>query len=121
MTIQQFISQFKSLSLDFDEALTTHLSDNDELLPHVLLGDWTRSVLALQARRGCGHEEVQAALQTLEMAMTHGISDLQELVVVSFLENLDHGTPEVAELRKSFGPALEQAMNVFENWQPPGG
>ncbi|HPH65438.1 MAG TPA: hypothetical protein PLF40_06830 [Kofleriaceae bacterium] len=118
MTIQQFISHFKSLSLDFDEALTTHLSDNHELLPHVLMGDWTRSVLALQARQGVGHEEVQAALQTLEMAMAQGSSDLQELVVVSFLENLDPGTPELAELRKSFGPALAQAMNVFENWRP---
>jgi hypothetical protein len=62
--------------------LREHRSDHDGLLPHVFFGDLTRYVLA------DGKDKV-AIVQRLEDAMSQGGPDVEELICVSFVENIE--------------------------------
>ena len=62
--------------------LNDHLADNRELLPHVFFGDLTRYVLA-------DREDRVTLVQCLEDAMSSGKPAIEELVGVSFVENIE--------------------------------
>jgi len=74
--------------------LDEHLEDNyQELLPHVLLGDITRWLEA-----AAGTASAARVLGDLDDGLRNGSDDVRELVIVSFLENLDDGSPLLALL-----------------------
>ena len=64
----------------------THLDENDELLPHVFFGDLTRFVVA-EVRRGTHTSWIERLLEGLEVGL-EGSQEVQELISVSFVENL---------------------------------
>ncbi|HEY4310193.1 MAG TPA: hypothetical protein VGN12_12150 [Pirellulales bacterium] len=57
-------------------------ADNGELLPHVFFGDLTRYILA-------GGQDKAAVVQCLENAMSSGASEIDDLICVSFVENIE--------------------------------
>jgi hypothetical protein len=71
----------------FEPVYREHLEDNDgELLPHVLFGDLSRFVVSADAR---GDDAlVRSTLDFLENVLTEGDEAAQNLVVVSFVENI---------------------------------
>jgi hypothetical protein len=75
---EQLASQFRGVGALLEE----HLADNGELLPHVFFGDLTRYVLA-------GGEDKVVVVQHLEDAMYSGVPSVQELIAVSFVENIE--------------------------------
>ena len=90
---------------EFNAALDEHLEDMDgELLPHLLFGDITRFVVA--ALEEGSVELVQRTLQFLEGAIRDGDQYVQELVAVSFIENIGVWEPEMAPLVLQLPPAL---------------
>lgn len=68
---------------ELEELLAEHISDYDELLPNVFLADVTRYLLG----DGRGREQV---VEYLNNSLTGGNPDVENLVAVSFVENLEN-------------------------------
>lgn len=74
----------ESLALQFPDVahiLTEHLSDNDELLPHLFLADVTRYVLA------DGRDRIPI-VQCFDDAFASEGPEVENLIAVSFVEHL---------------------------------
>ena len=100
------------------ELLDEHLEDNyDELLPHVFFGDVTRYAEECQtaASRGAVQKgrELRDILDYLETAYTSGSPEIQELISVSFLENLPRPGEVGSAIRKKVGPNLKAQLDVI--------
>jgi|SRR5690606_18044746 len=92
------------------DVLREHEAEYDEILPHVLMGDVSRIALRLAEEAEDGSASADAALmqlmQELERGLQVGGESVQELIVVSFLENLDEEDPRFPDLEKRFGAQL---------------
>lgn len=86
-----------------------HMSDYDEVLPHVLVGELTRFLFG-QASDAA----LESALGLLERAAAASDERLQELVAVSFIENLEPNAARFPAMRKHFGPALQAQYRAYE-------
>ena len=84
-----------------------HIAFNGELLPHVLFGDVIRWVVA--------HAPATHVLEVLERHLTTGDADVDNLIGVSFLENLE---PEETTVRHALGPRLRATLDAMESWTP---
>jgi hypothetical protein len=84
-----------------------HIAFNGELLPHVLFGDVTRWIVA--------HAPATHVLQVLERHIATGDADVDNLIGVSFLENLGPGETSV---RQALGPRLRAELDALETWTP---
>lgn len=105
-----------------------HLRDNDELLPHVFMGDVTRFVIDAYARSMLPGKDGQhwsqvldKVMSTLEGAAASPNLGLVNLVTVSFCENLlDLEEKDIAAyrgIREKMGPKLtEQMQAIREYW-----
>lgn len=112
--VRSMVARFPSLSA----LLEAHIKDNlGEMLPHVFLGDVTRYVLSLLLAVGAGglpaRRELRGILDYLEEAFDDGDEELQELISVSFLENLPRPGQTGAEIRKMVGPNLRKQLHVI--------
>lgn len=102
--------------------LDEHVADNfGEVLPHLLFGDLTRYVLAqfLDVESGVGSQlveakgEIQGLLNDLEVAYAAGGEEVQELISVSFLENLPRPGEQASTVRSWLGPELSAQLQVI--------
>jgi hypothetical protein len=75
---QHLAGQFHGVST----LLGDHLSENEELLPHVFFGDLTRHILT-------DSKDKIALVQCLEDAMSSGVTSVKDLIAVSFVENIE--------------------------------
>jgi len=100
---EAFCEELARLFPDVASVLSNHLADNDELLPHVFMGDVTRYVLSDPPSR-------QALVNHLDEALREGGTDLQELVAVSFVENLE-SSEELERALKGI-----DARTIREEW-----
>ncbi len=116
--IEELVSKFSGLHHMFQE----HVSDNfGELLPHLFFGDLTRYVVAtyLAAQSGPieqqleAEREARALLAELEQAYALGGNEIEELIAVSFLENLPRPGEEGAGVREWLGPELTKQLRVI--------
>lgn len=116
--IDDLVERFPGLRPVLEE----HLSDNfGELLPHVFFGDVTRYIVSrhLDARlhHGSGpeqaREEVRSLLKALETAYVERGEEVEELIAVSFLENLPRPGEPGADLRECLGPAMTHQLRVI--------
>jgi hypothetical protein len=87
--------------------LQEHLDDYDSLLPHVLMGDVTRWVVQT-FNSDAADATLQQMLDFIESAFEEGRSE--ELISVSFLENLPRPGQGGAEVRALLGPALQDQL-----------
>ncbi|WP_237225587.1 hypothetical protein [Rubinisphaera sp. JC750] len=80
-----------------------HISDFDEVLPHVFMADVARFVLSERLHR-------QEIVRVLEHNFREAAHDIQDLIAVSFVENL--------ESREHIDRALDgvQAEALREEW-----
>jgi len=97
---------------------TEHLLDNDQLLPHVLLGDVTRFVVGLchviEADPENSDNECQtmdAIIALMEEAIISGDQNVQELVGTSFVENLADNNCLCLEVHLK--PALKRELHLY--------
>ena len=102
----------------FAPALSEHLQDNGELLPHVLMSDLLRFVGARIDQHGQTAVEVAVILDTLEDEVLGGDADTVNAIAVSFLENLE-AEPFFSKLYARLGPKLRAAHAPFA-WPPSG-
>jgi hypothetical protein len=88
-----------------------HVVDHHEILPHVLLGDVTRWIVA--------HHPQARLLAVLEHHLSTGGEEVRNVIAVSFLENLEKGEPADERVRRALGPQLRAALESMESWSPP--
>ena len=87
--------------------LAEHRAEHGALLTHLYMADVTRWLVATGPSA--------AALLVLERHMTEGDDEVQNVVCLSFLENLE---PEHTEIRAALGPRLREALAGMEGWSP---
>lgn len=92
-------------------ALEDHRKDYGEVLPHVFLADVVRYLVALTAVEG-RLGEAQKLVAHFEAQF--GQPELQELIAVSFVENLPGPSEPGARLRLMLGPALRTQLRLTE-------
>lgn len=105
---------------DLRDAYEEHVSDNDEVLPHVFFGDVARylrqACLEYRSSRAAPPSSWQAAediLRFMEREWVAGPEVVRELIHVSLLENLVTGEDECDELESFLGPELRAALKVI--------
>jgi hypothetical protein len=109
-----FPNRLRATVPGFDRVYDEHVADHGEVLPHVLLGDLVRFLLKELERHGTGSAALKQAMLLLEGGMGSSDERVQDLVAVSFLENLDPAEPGFPTIRTLFGPRLEQQYREYE-------
>lgn len=116
--IEKLVGKYPRLKPIFDE----HVSDNfGEVLPHLFFGDLTRYIVSrfLEVESRVAPEsldaeaELRPLLSDLEAAYASGDEEIQELISVSFLENLPRPDEEASLLRAWLGPELSAQLRVI--------
>ena len=115
--IERLVVRYPGLKPLFDE----HVSDNfGEVLPHLFFGDLTRYALALfadvQERTDVdtqAESELRRLLNDLEDAYADAQEEIQELISVSFLENLPRPGEARSGVRTWLGPELSTQLDVI--------
>jgi hypothetical protein len=109
---ERFSSDLANRFPSLGAVLAEHMKDNfGAILPHVFFGDVTRWLVGLvtvanTAEALRNRKELTSALGYLENAYNSGDEELQELISVSFLENLPRPGERGAEIRQMVGPSL---------------
>lgn len=104
---------------EFGDAVEEHLRDNESLLEHVLFGDLTRFVL--RAREDGDEAVVRRALEFLDEALRHGDGRTENLLAVSFVENVGPWDPDQAAFIEEWPQALRDEATRQREWRPQGG
>lgn len=102
-----FVGALVHRFMSLEPLLQEHLDDYDGLLPHVFLGDVTRWIVTSASE---GSSEVTDVLGFFEWSFARGGEHEQELIAVSFLENLPSPGDPGAEVRSQLGPALTRQL-----------
>ncbi len=95
-----------------------HVRDNDQALPHVFFADLTRYVVQLARAVDQAHDvgfpsPLLRVLSFLENTLTSKDVRVQELVSVSFLENLDPADAAYTRLKALLGPRLRRELEAY--------
>ncbi len=122
MSPSEVFAQISVVSPAFERVTKEHHSDNSELLPHLLMGDLLRYLGAyFQAHKNklapSSLDEVQVILALLDAAMVSGNAETENVVAVSFIENVDT-EPFFEQLRPLLGIALRRELNRQSEWEP---
>lgn len=98
-----FVTRLIEIAPDLRQICDAHLEANDELLPHVFMGDVTRYIVANIMR---GNDlAVTEILKAAEQGLTPG-SGLEVLIKTSFVENLIGENEAISKLLRLAGPRL---------------
>ena len=109
--ITSIVNRFPGLRPVLDE----HIKDNfGETLPTVFFGDVTRYVMTLLERATWGEfaprRELKDILCYFEESYFAGDKDVQDLIVLGFLENLPNLGEEGSQIRNMLGPNLQRRL-----------
>lgn len=99
---QRLVASFPRLQ----PALLEHLSANDELLPHVFMGDVARHVTDSYLFANACDGSLRALLDWLEEEFAGGGAEKQELLAVSFVESLPRADEQGRGIVECLGPRL---------------
>jgi hypothetical protein len=103
--VYEQIPQLVSGIPGFETVYKEHVADYNEVLLHVLFGDLVRFLTSSFGLQD-GDLRLRTTMDVMENLAAHGDERVKELVVVSFLENLDVDDPAFEAIRDMFGPAL---------------
>lgn len=112
--VSQLVSQFPELHPIYDVYLKEQHGEN---LAHIFFIDLTIYIQNL-SNQPDKLENLRAIATFLEEAMNSPDELVQELIVVSFIENLERDDPGFNTITSMFGPALQKALYVYDNWKP---
>lgn len=107
-----FYQHFMSAVPEFRAIHDEHVSDYDELLEHVLMGDLTRFVQKLFTE----DPESECLNRTLSFLARSFLADdeaLRELISVSFLENIAKNDVVAVGIKHLLSPELNDELNKY--------
>ena len=90
-----------------ESRLTEHVEDYSEILPHVFMADVVRFAQE-ELRRDTNSAHVKSLLNLLEKEYQRGLLETEELISVSFLENLRDAESASALIVGFMGPILSK-------------
>jgi len=93
-------------------ALQEHVEFYEELLPHVLMGDVGRFVVANAISRD-SKAALARLMAYLEEGLANGPAEVQELIVASFVEYLQDEASTILTLAPVMGPRLKKEINAI--------
>jgi hypothetical protein len=118
---RRFIDELLRAAPDFERVYEEHLMEYDEVLPHVLMGEFTRwfistvrSVAPPAARTVPSSPALAPVLELLEREWEEGVGSVRELVSASFLENLHQAGPDYQRVKSTLGPRLRDQLARVE-------
>ena len=110
-TIPEFVADLCAADPALTHVLDEHVADNDQFLPHVFMADVTRW---LCADRGPG--TVRNVVRVIADHFERGESDVRDVILASFLENLEpDAAPDQAVLRE-LPLGLTAARRDIDRW-----
>jgi hypothetical protein len=102
---------------EFGPSIDESVGFNDgEVLPHVIFGDLTRFVLAARHRHDT--DLVRRCLSFLDEALREGDEMMQNLVQVSFVENVGPFSGDAAAFVATWPTSLRQEAERQRGWKP---
>lgn len=104
MTPAALFAEIEAASPGFSAVAKEHLRDNGELLPHLLMADLLRYVGAALSVPA-SESEIRVVLAALDAAALCGNAETENVVALSFCENLEL-EPFFPRLRPLLGLAL---------------
>ncbi|MEO8285784.1 MAG: hypothetical protein ABI670_05065 [Chloroflexota bacterium] len=122
LTYDNFADQLVIEIPEFIHLYEDHKNYNDEVLPHVLLGDFVRFLYADISRSTIDPTHIRnqnmlvRSLDLMERAITSDDPALENLIGVSFVENLlpENGDEQAAYaftvIRRLLGPKLRESL-----------
>jgi hypothetical protein len=116
VTYDQVHEQLAAAVPSFAAAVEEHQRDYGEVLPHLLFGDLTRFVL--QASERGDTETVDRSLLFLSKAIQSSDMRVENLVAVSFVENVGPRDPSVAAFIESWPAPLRAEAPRQRDWRP---
>jgi hypothetical protein len=100
---------------EFGDSIAEHLACDEEGLQHVLVGDLTRFLLAARDR---GDDElVGRCLHFLDEALRDGDPMVQNLVQLSFVENVGPFVGDAATFNETWPTALRREAERQRDWK----
>jgi hypothetical protein len=101
-----------------------HMKDYDELLGHVFMGDVTRFVVSAYKRSTSDepnaeqwHQVLDRSLAFMEQALTMGDLYVEDIIQLSFLENLlpssDDDVKAYRAIKLMLGPKLREELQAM--------
>jgi hypothetical protein len=100
----------------FGWVVREHVADYDDVLPHLLFGDLTRFVLAAHDAGDDGL--VGQCLDFLDLALRDGDPAVQNLVAVSFVENVPPSDESRQGFIESWPEGLRREAEQQRAWTP---
>lgn len=118
--LNRMLVQVPELSRVYEE----HRNIGKRILPHVLMGDITRFVIAQHQNELDSQTRssiLERCLDFLEKGITEEVEEVQELISVSFLENLAQSDALYDSIRSRLGPSLRAELEFYEDemGEPP--
>jgi hypothetical protein len=117
VTFETFVQQLILHVPEFKPAYDEHVKNNPTPLLHVLTGDLTRFVIDIYRESKSGQPTEQQSRQLLSKCLSfleESISSpdekVQELLSVSFLENLDQADSDYDGIKALLGPRLRKEL-----------
>lgn len=110
--VVDFVQNLISGSPELAEIHRQHMAEQGELLPHVLMGEITRLVIASTSDDESATWRSRL-LEDLESGLLSGSKDVAELVGVSFVENLCGEIKAIEALRPGMGLALRREVKTI--------
>ena len=125
LTYKSFVPQLLVEIPEFKPIYDEHIADYDEILPHVLMGAFTRFLFdaykkskSPDANGEAYKQVVERSLNLMERAMGNGDLGVQNLISVSFLENLwpseQADLPVYNEIKLLLGPQLRNELRLYD-------
>ena len=108
-----FVEDVASASAEIGSLFREHIADQGELLPHVLMGDICRLVVATAVVAGSCPVWLTRLLQQLDSGLASGVDEVAELIGVSFVENLCDENHVIDVLRPWMGEALRREVKAI--------
>ena len=109
----RFPARLRAAVPSFAELFDEHLAANGEVLPHVLLGELVRHLSSEAVQHGSTSLALRQAIELLDVTINDPDPRLQELVVVSFLENLDPDLRGIEVIRSMLSPRLNDEYSIY--------
>lgn len=106
-----FVSRLVLTSPELTKVYRQHIEDQGELLPHVLMGEITRLVIASAINKQV--DWLPKLLQQLEVGLVSGNADIADLVGVSFVENMTGEYVTIQALAPVMGAALRREVKLI--------
>ena len=116
---EDFFTKFLKMFPEFKGFYTKHLQVNGEVLPYVLMGDVTRFIIKMYrqgkiSQNALDNDNFNRAINFLEDSYANLPDPIQDIIDLSFLENLHQAGEDYDSIKEQLGPILKERLADFE-------